>query len=85
MTKTATHPTPAVKPQSSVTVSDNATSGPPAVTVFGPIQKFRPVIHRSVDKEISLHSSLMEAIQTGGGKERLKKVRKIHTQHKDGV
>ncbi|XP_028280954.1 protein cordon-bleu isoform X3 [Parambassis ranga] len=73
MTKMATHPTPAAKPQSSVTVSDGVTTGPPAVTVFGPIQKFRPVIHRSVDKETSLHSSLMEAIQTGGGKERLKK------------
>ncbi|KAM9309892.1 protein cordon-bleu [Pholidichthys leucotaenia] len=63
------------KPQPSVSVSDNGvTHGPPAVTLFGPVKKFRPVIHRSVEKETSLHSSLMEAIQTGGGKDRLKKI-----------
>lgn len=61
--------------QPSVTVLDSGvTLGSPAVTVFGPIKKFRPVIHRSVEEETSLHSNLMEAIQTGGGKDRLKKV-----------
>ncbi|XP_055019296.1 protein cordon-bleu isoform X2 [Boleophthalmus pectinirostris] len=59
----------------SVTVTDSeATAEPPAVTVFGPVKKFKPVICRSVEKETSLHSSLMEAIQSGGGKERLKKI-----------
>ncbi|XP_024122936.1 protein cordon-bleu isoform X3 [Oryzias melastigma] len=59
----------------SVTVSDcGETTGPPAITVFGPVKRFRPVIHKSVEKETSLHSSLMEAIQTGGGKDRLKKI-----------
>lgn len=50
------------------------TPGPLAVTVFGPVKKFKPVICKSVEKETSLHSSLMEAIQTAGGRDRLKKV-----------
>lgn len=45
------------------------------MTVFGPVKKFRPVVCRSVEKETSLHSSLMEAIQSGRGKDGLKKVR----------
>uniref|UniRef100_A0A8P4GGI6 Cordon-bleu WH2 repeat protein n=1 Tax=Dicentrarchus labrax TaxID=13489 RepID=A0A8P4GGI6_DICLA len=73
MTKAATHLTPNGKPQPSVTVPDSGeTLGP--VTVFGPVKKFRPVICKSVEKDTSLHSSLMEAIQTGGGKDRLKKI-----------
>ncbi|KAK7887185.1 hypothetical protein WMY93_026806 [Mugilogobius chulae] len=56
----------------SVSVKD--TPEAPAVTVFGPVKKFKPVICKSVEKETSLHSSLMEAIQSGGGKERLKKI-----------
>ncbi|CAI5663120.1 unnamed protein product [Oreochromis niloticus] len=65
----------ASKSQPPETVSDSSvTPGSPAVTVFGPVKKFRPVIHKSVEKETSLHSSLMEAIQTGGGKDRLKKI-----------
>uniref|UniRef100_A0A8C7XUZ1 Cordon-bleu WH2 repeat protein n=1 Tax=Oryzias sinensis TaxID=183150 RepID=A0A8C7XUZ1_9TELE len=60
---------------SSVTVSDRGeATGPPAITVFGPVKRFKPVIHKSVEKEPSLHGSLMEAIQTGGGKDRLKKI-----------
>ncbi|XP_026150221.1 protein cordon-bleu isoform X2 [Mastacembelus armatus] len=75
MTKVATHPTPDVKALPSVTVSDSTeTSEYPQVTVFGPIKKFKPVICGSVEKETSLHSSLMEAIQTGGGRDRLKKI-----------
>lgn len=72
--KTVTHLTPDARPQPSVAVSDGVDTSQP-VTVFGPIKKFRPVISRSVEKETSLHSSLMEAIQTGGGRDRLKKVR----------
>ncbi|XP_058242630.1 protein cordon-bleu isoform X17 [Hemibagrus wyckioides] len=41
---------------------------------FGPVKKFKPVVPKSVEKETSLHSSLMEAIQSGHGMERLKKV-----------
>lgn len=64
------------------TVSDSVeTPGSVAgVTVFGPVKKFKPVICRSFEKETSLHSSLMEAIQTNGGKERLRKVRSRRTQ-----
>ncbi|KAL2084880.1 hypothetical protein ACEWY4_020398 [Coilia grayii] len=47
---------------------------PNQVSLFGPVKKFRPVIQKSVEKEESLHSSLMEAIQSGDSKERLKKV-----------
>ncbi|NXG24824.1 COBL protein, partial [Grallaria varia] len=42
--------------------------------IFGPKKKFKPVIQKPVPKDTSLHSALMEAIQTGGGKERLRKV-----------
>ncbi|KAM4580312.1 protein cordon-bleu isoform 2-T2 [Odontesthes bonariensis] len=71
VTKAATD----VKPQHGVTVShSDGTPGPAAVTVFGPVKKFKPVIQRSAEKETSLHSSLMEAIQTGGGRDGLKKI-----------
>ncbi|XP_013858860.1 protein cordon-bleu isoform X2 [Austrofundulus limnaeus] len=64
-----------MKPQSSATVSDsNVDAGPVAVTVFGPVKKFKPVLCKSVEKETSLHSNLMEAIQTSGGRDRLKKI-----------
>ncbi|XP_035986483.1 protein cordon-bleu isoform X1 [Fundulus heteroclitus] len=70
------NPLKEVKLQSSSTVPDNSeTPGSVAgVTVFGPVKKFKPVLCRSVEKETSLHSSLMEAIQTSGGKERLRKI-----------
>lgn len=41
---------------------------------FGPVKKFKPVVPKSMEKETSLHSSLMEAIQSGEGMERLRKV-----------
>ncbi|XP_072536291.1 protein cordon-bleu isoform X10 [Salminus brasiliensis] len=47
---------------------------PNQVSVFGPVKKFKPVMLKSVEKETSLHSSLMEAIQSGEGIERLRKV-----------
>ncbi|KAM6318936.1 protein cordon-bleu [Aegotheles albertisi] len=42
--------------------------------IFGPKKKFRPVVQKPIPKDTSLHSALMEAIQTGGGKEKLRKV-----------
>lgn len=42
---------------------------------FGPVKAFKPVVPKSVEKETSLHSSLMEAIQSGEGMERLRKVK----------
>ncbi|XP_056299481.1 protein cordon-bleu isoform X4 [Pseudoliparis swirei] len=75
MTKAATHLTPEANPQPHVTVSaKGVTHGPMPVTLFGPVHKFRPVISRSVEKDTSLHSSLMDAIQTGGGRDRLKRI-----------
>ncbi|XP_076136264.1 protein cordon-bleu [Alosa pseudoharengus] len=47
---------------------------PNQVSPFGPVKKFRPVIQKSVEKDTSLHSSLMQAIQSGDNKERLKRV-----------
>ncbi|XP_008111152.2 protein cordon-bleu isoform X2 [Anolis carolinensis] len=41
--------------------------------VFGPKKKFKPVIQKPVPKDMSLHSALMEAIQTAGGREKLRK------------
>ncbi|KFQ84017.1 Protein cordon-bleu, partial [Phoenicopterus ruber ruber] len=42
--------------------------------IFGPKKKFKPVVQKPLPKDTSLHSALMEAIQTGGGKEKLRKV-----------
>ncbi|KFV72031.1 Protein cordon-bleu, partial [Dryobates pubescens] len=42
--------------------------------IFGPKKKFKPVTQKPVPKDTSLHSALMEAIQTGGGKDKLRKV-----------
>lgn len=42
---------------------------------FGPVKKFKPVVTKSVEKETTLHSSLMEAIQSGEGMDRLRKVK----------
>ncbi|KGL74906.1 Protein cordon-bleu, partial [Tinamus guttatus] len=42
--------------------------------IFGPKKKFKPVVQKPIPKDTSLHSALMEAIQTGGGKEKLRKI-----------
>lgn len=62
------------KQEASVTVTDGGSVSPGALpaSVFGPVQKFRPVVYRSVEKESCLHSSLMEAIQSGRGRDGLK-------------
>lgn len=66
------------KAQTLFTETDSSvTSGALPVSVFGPVKKFRPVVCRSVEKEMSLHSSLMEAIQTGRGRDGLRKVGQI--------
>ncbi|XP_071395958.1 protein cordon-bleu [Centroberyx affinis] len=71
----SSHPALAKKPEPSVMVSGGGVlPEPQQVTVFGPVKKFRPVICKSVEKETSLHSNLMEAIQAAGGKDRLKKI-----------
>lgn len=55
----------------------SVTAGALPVSVFGPVKKFRPVVCRSVEKETSLHSSLMEAIRTSRGRDGLRKVGRI--------
>ncbi|XP_029445572.1 protein cordon-bleu isoform X2 [Rhinatrema bivittatum] len=42
--------------------------------IFGPKKKFRPVVQKPVQKDTSLHGVLMEAIQSGEGKDRLRKI-----------
>nr|XP_021150208.1 protein cordon-bleu isoform X3 [Columba livia] len=42
--------------------------------IFGPKKKFKPIVQKPIPKDTSLHSALMEAIQTAGGKEKLRKV-----------
>ncbi|XP_073704021.1 protein cordon-bleu isoform X3 [Garra rufa] len=49
-------------------------SEPNQGNLFGPVKKFKPVHFKPVQKETSIHSSLMEAIQSGEGIERLRKV-----------
>ncbi|KAL8165773.1 UNVERIFIED_CONTAM: hypothetical protein K2H54_055005 [Gekko kuhli] len=44
-------------------------------SVFGPKKRFKPVIQKPLPRDTSLHSALMEAIQTAGGREKLRKVR----------
>ncbi|XP_073188806.1 protein cordon-bleu isoform X4 [Lepidochelys kempii] len=41
--------------------------------IFGPKKKFKPIVQKPIPKDASLHSTLMEAIQTAGGKEKLRK------------
>ncbi|KAM9805874.1 protein cordon-bleu isoform X2 [Syngnathus typhle] len=60
-------------PSRSMSDSDVLPGAPPG-NVFGPVKKFKPVVCRSVEKETCLHSNLMEAIQAGGGKDRLRKI-----------
>nr|XP_057909626.1 protein cordon-bleu isoform X1 [Doryrhamphus excisus]XP_057909628.1 protein cordon-bleu isoform X1 [Doryrhamphus excisus]XP_057909629.1 protein cordon-bleu isoform X1 [Doryrhamphus excisus] len=63
------------QPQPLRRMSDSAvTQEPSPVNLFGPVKKFRPVICRSIERETSLHTNLMEAIQASGGKDRLKKI-----------
>lgn len=42
-------------------------------SIFGPKKKFKPVVQRPLPKDISLHSALMEAIHTSGGRDKLRK------------
>ncbi|XP_061772201.1 protein cordon-bleu isoform X5 [Nerophis ophidion] len=74
------------KPELSCRKSDSAdTFGPPPVNIFGPVKKFKPVICRSVDRETSLHSNLMEAIQASGGKDGLKKICSSRARSKEAT
>ncbi|XP_058390797.1 protein cordon-bleu isoform X3 [Diceros bicornis minor] len=49
------------------------TDGTLPPSIFGPKKKFRPVVQRPAPKDTSLHSALMEAIHSAGGKDSLRK------------
>ncbi|XP_036774702.2 protein cordon-bleu isoform X7 [Manis pentadactyla] len=42
-------------------------------SIFGPKKKFRPVVQRPAPRDTCLHSALMEAIHSAGGRGRLRK------------
>nr|XP_002664846.2 protein cordon-bleu isoform X3 [Danio rerio] len=71
-----THPPLAKKPELH---KSEIPSEPNQGNVFGPVKKFKPVIFKPVQQETSIHSSLMEAIQSGEGIERLRKVSDLPT------
>ncbi|XP_056330950.1 protein cordon-bleu isoform X2 [Danio aesculapii] len=71
-----THPPLAKKPELH---KSDIPSEPNQGNVFGPVKKFKPVIFKPVQQETSIHSSLMEAIQSGEGIERLRKVSDLPT------
>uniref|UniRef100_A0A673HH88 Protein cordon-bleu-like n=1 Tax=Sinocyclocheilus rhinocerous TaxID=307959 RepID=A0A673HH88_9TELE len=54
-------------------------SEPNQANLFGPVKKFKPVTFKPVQKKTSIHSSLMEAIQSGEGIEQLRKVSGLST------
>lgn len=81
-TSTKKAPGNPLPPNSSVSTTRPAVAKKPELhclglqpSPFGPVKKFKPVVPKSVEKETSLHSSLMEAIQSGEGMERLRKVK----------
>uniref|UniRef100_A0A2K5QFD1 Cordon-bleu WH2 repeat protein n=1 Tax=Cebus imitator TaxID=2715852 RepID=A0A2K5QFD1_CEBIM len=49
-------------------------------SIFGPKKKFKPVVQRPVPKDTSLHSALMEAIHSAGGKDSLRKTAEHTTE-----
>uniref|UniRef100_A0A8C3GQE2 Cordon-bleu WH2 repeat protein n=1 Tax=Cairina moschata TaxID=8855 RepID=A0A8C3GQE2_CAIMO len=62
------------KPDDSLTNAVGELDANVQTNIFGPKKKFKPVVQKPIPKDTSLHSALMEAIQTGGGKEKLRKV-----------
>nr|XP_040147893.1 protein cordon-bleu isoform X8 [Ictidomys tridecemlineatus] len=57
----------------SLSTDVHETDGTLPPSIFGPKKKFKPVVQRPVPKDTSLHSALMEAIHSAGGKEKLRK------------
>ncbi|XP_066440643.1 protein cordon-bleu isoform X2 [Eleutherodactylus coqui] len=60
------------------TVIDEPDS-PGSSNIFGPKARFRPVSQKPMQKDTSLHSALMGAIQSGEGKEKLRKIQSSPT------
>ncbi|XP_041524960.1 protein cordon-bleu isoform X5 [Microtus oregoni] len=58
---------------SPLTTDVQDTEDAPSSSIFGPKKKFKPVVQRPVPKDTSLHSALMEAIHSSGGRDKLRK------------
>ncbi|XP_074235776.1 protein cordon-bleu isoform X6 [Saimiri boliviensis] len=63
-----------------ITTDGNETDGIWPPSIFGPKKKFKPVVQRPVPKDTSLHSALMEAIHSAGGKDSLRKTAERATE-----
>lgn len=61
----------------SVPTDVHETDGTLPPSIFGPKKKFKPVVQRPAPKDTSLHSALMEAIHSAGGKDKLRKVNAV--------
>ncbi|XP_069814614.1 protein cordon-bleu isoform X3 [Dendropsophus ebraccatus] len=55
----------------------------PSSNVFGPKARFRPVVQKPMQNDSSLHSALMGAIQSGEGKEKLRKIQHSPTDESE--
>ncbi|XP_059511618.1 protein cordon-bleu isoform X3 [Stegostoma tigrinum] len=64
----------ATQSESSPSFHTNCFNIKPNSNMFGPVKKFKPIIQKPVQKDECLHSSLMEAIQSGQNKGRLRKI-----------
>ncbi|XP_062944319.1 protein cordon-bleu isoform X3 [Cynocephalus volans] len=56
-----------------VSTDVHETDGTLPPNIFGPKKKFKPIVQRPPPKDTSLHSALMEAIHSAGGKDSLRK------------
>uniref|UniRef100_A0A2K6UCE6 Cordon-bleu WH2 repeat protein n=1 Tax=Saimiri boliviensis boliviensis TaxID=39432 RepID=A0A2K6UCE6_SAIBB len=63
-----------------IATDGNETDGIWPPSIFGPKKKFKPVVQRPVPKDTSLHSALMEAIHSAGGKDSLRKTAERATE-----
>ncbi|ELK37534.1 Protein cordon-bleu [Myotis davidii] len=68
------HATPELEGRPGVLCTEicEADESPPP-SIFGPKKKFRPVVQKPAPKDTSLHSALMEAIHSAGGRDGLRK------------
>ncbi|XP_038653679.1 protein cordon-bleu isoform X2 [Scyliorhinus canicula] len=64
----------AIQSEPSPSFHTNCFNVKPNTNMFGPVKKFKPIIQKPIQKDECLHSSLMDAIQSGQNKERLKKI-----------
>ncbi|XP_068092629.1 protein cordon-bleu isoform X2 [Hyperolius riggenbachi] len=85
-TKTLSAPLKVIKKEDKIddetilsTVIDEPDSHGTSHDLFGPKAKLRPVLQKPVQQDLSLHTALMGAIQSGEGKEKLRKIQSSPT------